>query len=274
MSHRGCVSCGGRIVQQAREAAVRHWARLLSSPSCYPVVYRLVDGLSLCAGCLEALPVIGDRICIQCGREHGADSVPVPAHTPISAVGELCQDCRLVADEPLQGNRSLLRYNEWGKSMLGLYKYRGDERLANFYATLLAIAVYRYHDKGQLDCITTVPLHSRRLRERGFNQVDLLAGRLSKAIGVRARSLLVRTKETAKLSQQSGRTSRQESMRGAFSWAGENVMQDGDASRTSAFTILLLDDIYTTGSTLRSCATTIREHVGPHCQIYSLTIYR
>lgn len=266
MSPRGCVSCGGRIVQQAREASVRRWARLLSSPSSYPVVYRLVDGLHLCAGCLEDLPVIGDKICHQCGRECSEDA--------LFPVGELCQDCRLVTDEPLQGNRSLLRYNEWGKSMLGLYKYRGDERLADFYATLLAIAVYRYHDKGQLDCITTVPLHSNRLRERGFNQVDLLAGRLSKAIGVRARSLLVRTKETAKLSQQSGRTFRQQIMRGAFSWAGENVVQEGDASRPSEINILLLDDIYTTGSTLRSCAATIRAHGGPHCKIYSLTIYR
>ncbi|MDF2683777.1 MAG: amidophosphoribosyltransferase [Brevibacillus sp.] len=251
-----CVACAGRVVLQAKESAARKLAQQLSSRTRYPVMYRLVAGLSLCAACLERMPVIGDEICQQCGREHEADG--------------LCQDCHKITGETLQSNRSLLRYNEWGKDLLGTYKYRGEERLAAFYAKLLTIAVYRYHARTTFDLIATVPLHEQRLQERGFNQVDLLAKRLGADIGVPVRTLLLRTKRTAKLSQQSGRTAREESMEGAFSWAGESLGQAGAGS----YRILLLDDIYTTGSTLRSCAKTIREHAGSHSHIYSVTIYR
>lgn len=251
-----CVACAGRIVLQAKELTSRNLARQLSSRTRYPVMYRLVAGLSLCATCLEQLPLIGEEICLQCGREYAADG--------------LCQDCHKITGETLQSNRSLLRYNEWGKDLLGTYKYRGEERLAAFYAKLLTIVVHRYHTGTSFDCIATVPLHEQRLQERGFNQVDLLAKRLSADIGVPVRSLLLRTKRTAKLSQQMGRTAREESMDGAFSWAGEHLGQAGE----SPYRILLLDDIYTTGSTLRSCAKTIIEHAGPHSHIYSVTIYR
>ncbi|MED4586200.1 double zinc ribbon domain-containing protein [Brevibacillus choshinensis] len=251
-----CVACAGRIVMQAKESAARNLARQLSSRSRYPVMYRLIVGLSLCAACLERLPVIGDEICEQCGREYSAD--------------RLCQDCHKITGETIQNNRSLLRYNEWGKDLLGTYKYRGEERLAAFYAKLLTMVVYRYHAETSFDCIATVPLHEQRLQERGFNQVDLLAKRLGADIGVPVRSLLLRTKRTAKLSQQAGRSARVESMDGAFSWAGEGLGQAEEGS----YRILLLDDIYTTGSTLRSCAKTIREHAGPHSHIYSITIYR
>ncbi|QRG67325.1 ComF family protein [Brevibacillus choshinensis] len=257
MSRSICVACAGRIVLQSREASVRRLTNQLSSNRTrYPAMYRLISGLSLCASCLEKLPVIGAAICWQCGREQETE--------------ELCQDCHKLTEETLQSNRSLLRYNQWGKDLLSMYKYRGEERLAVLYAKLLAIAVLRYHQVTSFDCIAPVPLHDQRLQERGFNQVDLLAGRLGAEMGVPVRALLHRTKRTAKLSQQTGRSAREESMDGAFSWAGERLGQ----AKAGSYRILLLDDIYTTGSTLRSCARTIREHAGSLCDIYSVTIYR
>lgn len=255
-----CASCSRRIVPQAREPVIRSLARQLTSRTRYPVMYRLVSELALCAGCLERLPVIGEAICEQCGRELDKGR----------AARKLCQDCHKRTSEPLHSNRSLLRYNEWGKDLLSLYKYRGEERLAALFARFLLIVLYRYHGQASFDCLTTVPLHARRLEERGFNQVDLLARRLSAALQIPVRSLLARTKSTAKLSQQSGRTSREESMEGAFSWIGESA----GTSMTGTRRILLLDDIYTTGSTMRSCARTIAAHAGPDCKIFSLTIYR
>ncbi|MFD2369399.1 ComF family protein [Brevibacillus sp. GCM10020057] len=254
-----CAGCGRRIVPQAREPVVRTLTRLLSSRTRYPVMYRLVSDLALCSGCLERLPVIGEAICEQCGRE-------LDKASPAEAV---CRDCRKITAEPLHSNRSLLRYNAWGKDLLSLYKYRGEERLSALFARLLLIALYRYHGQTSFDCITTVPLHTQRLEERGFNQVDLLALHLSCALQIPVRPLLARTRNTAKLSRQSGRASREESMEGAFSWSGERMGTSMAGAR-----ILLIDDIYTTGSTLRSCARTIAAHAGQDCSIYSLTIYR
>lgn len=259
-----CVCCGGRTASPAREAAVRSWARQLSIQARYPLIYRLLAGLPICAGCLDILPVICGDICQHCGRDQENSE----------GKRELCQDCVRLNDDVLGSNRSLLRYNEWGKSLLGLYKYRGDERLASFYGTLLAVAFFRYYDPAEFACITTVPLHNKRLYERGFNQVDLLATTLSRASGVPVRSLLQRTKETAKLSKQRGRIARQESMSEAFSWAGDTAWSMGRDVWKKPSKVLLIDDIYTTGSTLRSCATTLRAHLGLFCEIYSLTIYR
>ncbi|MFF0828394.1 ComF family protein [Brevibacillus sp. NPDC003359] len=254
-----CVRCGGRIAALQKETAVREKARQLSDQTSYPVIYRMLKGIVLCGVCLDALPLIGHDICQRCGRD-------MEYQTCIGNEG-LCRDCVHREDgQILVANRSLLRYEEGEKDLLGLFKYRGDERLASYYGTLLAITVQRFYRSIGITCITTVPLHPQRLRERGFNQVDLLARHLGAATKISVRPLLLRTKDTPKLSKQKGRVSRQESMREAFAWDGKTM--------PCASKILLIDDIYTTGSTLRSCARIIREHLGQGCEIYSLTIYR
>jgi competence protein ComFC len=254
-----CVRCGGRIASVQKESVVREKARQLSDQASYPVIYRLLKGVMLCGVCLEDLPLIGHDICQRCGRDK-----EFQASTDNEG---LCRDCVYGEEEQiLVANRSLLRYEKGEKDLLGLFKYRGDERLASYYGTLLAITVQRYYRSMGFTCITMVPLHPQRLRERGFNQVDLLARHLGAAIKIPAKPLLLRTKDTPKLSKQKGRAARHESMLEAFVWNGQGT--------PSASKILLLDDIYTTGSTLRSCARTIREHLGPSCEVYSLTIYR
>ncbi|MGG4451650.1 ComF family protein [Brevibacillus porteri] len=256
-----CVRCAGRIAAPQKEMVVREKVRQISDQTSYPVIYRMLNGIALCGVCLDALPLIGHDICQRCGRDRELQA----------SIGNegLCRDCVHGEDDQiLVANRSLLRYEKGEKDLLGLFKYRGDERLALYYGTLLAITVQRYYRFMGFTCITMVPLHPQRLQERGFNQVDLLARHLGAAIKLPAKPLLLRTRDTPKLSKQKGRAARHESMREAFAWDDQNM------PIPTAAKILLLDDIYTTGSTLRSCAKTIREHLGPSCEVYSLTIYR
>ncbi len=246
-----CIACGRHPKSAGRESVVRQISKQLSRPAHFPVVYRLVDHLGLCVTCLEQLPLIGEEICERCGRSVSATSV--------------CGDCQAVTCDPLVANRSLLLYNDWGKGLMSRFKYRGDERLAEFFSCILALAFYRHYPSHQFDVITYVPLHPSRLEERGFNQVELVAARLGRMIRLPVRPLLTRIKQTDKLSQQTGRASRLESMRSAFAFSSTT-------EPVHPSSLLIVDDIFTTGSTLRSCALTLQKAVP--CEIYGLTIYR
>jgi competence protein ComFC len=158
--------------------------------------------------------------------------------------------------------------------MLSRFKYRGDERMAAFFSSLLAIGYYRsYHSVG-FSCLSEVPLHESRLSERGFNQMELVAKGLSQCIGIPYIPLLIRSKQTAKLSQQRGKREREENMRGAFTCIYSGSQKSGIFSRKQAREVLIVDDIYTTGSTLRACAAAIQEGLGQTCQVSALTCFR
>jgi ComF family protein len=160
------------------------------------------------------------------------------------------------------------------KEWLSLFKYRGDERLLQLFAEMLMHAYRKLleAEDGQgkrYDCITFVPLSEERLLERGFNQAELLALELSKRVGIPVVKLLTRLRHTHKQSFK-GRSERLNDLSGAFGVDMEAVGKLTMARRTSPIRILLLDDVYTTGSTLHQCALEIRKHSST-AEVYGLT---
>ena len=104
----------------------------------------------------------------------------------------------------------------------------------------------------QPECIVPVPLHPSRLRTRGFNQAELLAAVLGQEAGLPVRRLLKKTRKTR--DQKSlGRMERRKNLRNAFAVdleeLGENIPKS----------VLLVDDVSTTGSTLTACAFALRK---------------
>jgi ComF family protein len=127
------------------------------------------------------------------------------------------------------------------------FKYGGWRRLARPLALLLA---ERLAVEGlAAHWVLAVPLHQSRLRQRGFNQADLLARELRRRLAIdRPPGELVRTRATP---PQVGhdRLWRLENVRGAFEWRGPDL---GGRS------LLLVDDVATTGATLEACAAALR----------------
>ena len=95
-----------------------------------------------------------------------------------------------------------------------------------------------------------VPLHRRRLRSRGYNQAALLARELGKLTGKPVNEkLVVRTKDTPPQVQTGGRPERARSVSGSFQCLG----------RADGLSVILADDVTTTGSTLSACAGALKD---------------
>ncbi len=158
----------------------------------------------------------------------------------------ICQDCRR---QPLRlhGLRAVSTYKEPLRTCIHELKYTGNTRLAKPLGTLLA-QVFTTSDM-QADMIIPVPLHSKRQRERGYNQARLLAEVCAEQLAIPMYdSILVRTRAT--ISQVSlGAADRQSNVAGAF--------ECSPSLATSALRgrrIIIIDDVCSTGSTLEACA--------------------
>ncbi|MBY0009450.1 ComF family protein [Paenibacillus typhae] len=248
----------------------------------------------ICTGCEAGIPWIRQPRCQKCGRHTG------------------CPDCsRSGQSASILYNRSAVAYTQVMRELLGRYKYRGHERLAPLLGLMLdraylQLKAYIDHPQyftqvqaGRLpehhflrkkkakpanlwhaDLLVPVPVSDSRLMERGFNQAERLADVLSGVRGIPQLPLLVRTCHTGKQSFKS-RGERIADMKHAF---GANPDKTVRAQFTSWLSqvkdpgrplqILIIDDIYTTGSTIRACAEAVQLICASHrrdAEIYSLT---
>ncbi len=201
-----------------------------------------------CLFCREVIPdQAGRPLCTACEKDF----------TP---VGYLCPYCdfRLSPNaccicRPLQPSLhslyALAIFERQWRHLLHNYKYYGRRSIGRPLGRWLG------YELGALqvslpDLVVPVPLHRDREKERGFNQSALIARHLAQTLAVEYYPLLFKHKKT--LSQTAlSRSDRQENIHEAFSLAG--TVKKG-------LTVLLVDDIYTTGSTLREAAEVLHSH--------------
>lgn len=267
MAGQTCLLCNRSLFTVNRDNAIRKLVSQLTPPRYYPTLFRLIRAEAVCEACMKEIDVIHEEICLHCGRKKKG------AGAGMLFTNSLCWDCQSLRGSALNSNRSALTYNEWAKSVMAVYKYRGEMRVASLFAKLLLGSYYQHYSQLNIGLITWVPLHPTRLDERGFNQVELFAKQLGKQLRIPAVPLLIREKETAKQSKQVGKQARLKSMQNAFALSVPTASTY--AHRITLKSILIIDDIYTTGSTLESCARQIRLHpqLANH-EIFSLTVCR
>jgi ComF family protein len=212
--------------------------------------------IPICETCLSSLERIAEPMCKCCGRPFAH---PLASQT----LQPLCRLCR--AD--LYGfsrARSFAIYNDALGAAIILLKYEAVMRLGDWFATRLAETIAQYGEGFRPDVIVPVPLHPDRLRERGYNQADLIARPLARRLGVKLRpDVLVRTRPRPPQLVLS-RTERWKSVRGAYA-TREGV-------RVDKLRVLLVDDVMTTGATLDSCARALRK--AGAAEVFGLTVAR
>lgn len=157
---------------------------------------------------------------------------------------ESCEKSLLFASDPgsiegADGFSSPLLYNETVKNAMIPFKYHGAVYKKEFLTHFICIP-----EDWKADCIVPVPLHANRLKSRGYNQSAVLAEVIAERIGVPVREdLLFRIKDTPNQARIK-RQERIENVKGAFEARAE----------CKGLSVILIDDVRTTGSTLRECA--------------------
>ena len=229
----------------------------------FPAPCRICDTLlttasriPVCSCCLNGFQRIRDPLCHCCGR-------PFVSLVAAEAIQPLCRLCRNEAYGFDQA-RSYAVYDDALSSAVVLLKYEGVRRLGDWFAARLAELARQHAEDWRVDLVVPVPLHADRLRERGYNQAELIAKPLAKKLGLRFGSyLLVRTKpRPAQLIL--SRTERWTSVRGAY------VTRQG--ARVDNLRILLVDDVLTTGATLDACSRALRK--AGAAAVFALTVAR
>ena len=221
-------------------SAIRHLIDIIYPPRCHICLEflgknRTQDGLSLCKGCFEGLSPITPPLCPVCGR---------PFKTGLHE-NHLCEDC--LRKRPLYYRAGApYLYEEKVMEAVHSFKYGGRTSLGHTLGSLLARFAEQWLPEAENPLIMPIPLHPRKLRERGFNQSLVLARHVASRTGFELDFLtLRRIRYTLPQAGLKG-SERRRNVRRAFELTGQKAVKGR--------TVLLVDDVATTGSTLNECA--------------------
>lgn len=214
-------------------------------PVCGEIVKE--KGHLICMNCIKKLPFVKSPYCIRCGKEM------------ISEDDAYCDDCK--SEREFTAGRALCNYTDDLAHIILKIKYGNKREYIEGFAKLLALRYKKFLDVANIDCIMPVPLHKSRQRQRGFNQSEILAGCLSKYLGIPVYTkCLYRIKKT-KDQKGLSRTERLHNLDNAF------VVKEFPKKVKN---VLIVDDVYTTGTTIEKCAKILKD-AGAN-EIYFLTI--
>lgn len=192
-------------------------------------------GHPFCSDCYSGIRFITAPLCPSCG-------IPFPAE---GSPDHTCSGC-LLKEQTISSARSLGVYESILHDIIHSFKYGGNLTLGERLSRLMADHEYPSFRIRDYSLIIPVPLHPRRLRQRGFNQSIILARELAKRHGIamdfRSLRRIIDTDSQTGLKNEERRSN----IKNAF-----NIR---DPERIRGRNVLLVDDVYTTGSTLGECA--------------------
>lgn len=197
-----------------------------------------------CPTCWEMSPRVERPFCTVCGRPHAG----VVGFGTVSNF--LCADCREQKTRPFRRIYGAALYEGAIEEAIKLLKFKDKQRLARPLAAVMAEFAEREMDCDQYEFVIPVPLHRIRERSRGYNQARLLAQELLFAFpNAKMDESLRRIRPTRVQSLSASPKERRANIVGAFAVAGDTL---------KGKTVLLIDDVCTTGETVSECAAALR----------------
>ena len=214
-----------------------------------------------CPFCSEIVP-ISDEVCSCCKGEIREVSKDFCIHC-----GADYKKCSCAVDEKtLDSVAAVCYYSGKAKWEIGLFKFTLEKKLAVPLSLKMSERAAEVFSGVRFDCVTFVPASEKSYKERGFNQSELLAKGVAERLFVPLESTLSKIKETDPQHTLNAKD-RLSNLNGAF--------RISDGADVKDKTILLCDDIKTTGSTLSECADELYRNGAKKvcCLVYAVTDY-
>lgn len=199
----------------------------------------LKNTYSLCKDCFKEMNFLKDA-CLKCGR-------PIINHSLEMEHSNCCSECY---DKTYYFDRAIscIEYNQISKRIVLDFKYKSKTYLCKYIAQIISEKLYL--EDINADYILFVPIHKKRLKKRGFNQSEKIAKDLSKILKIPVKDSIFRIKNTKKL-HKLNRREREEEVKNSF------LIKD-DNNELKNKNIILIDDIFTTGSTVNEISKELR----------------
>lgn len=197
-----------------------------------------------CSDCQSKIIEITENFCNHCGRR-SLNSLP------------FCDSC-IGKNLSFDIARSAFEYKEPLSYLIQNFKYKDVRYLSDYFSQKM-IEVYR-RENFTCDFITYVPMTDKRLKQREFNQAELLAEKISNGLGVEVKGVIKKVKETEHQARLSF-SERTKNLKGAFKVNKKDVQNKE---------ILLIDDVLTTGSTVETIALELKKKGAKRVMVLTL----
>jgi competence protein ComFC len=188
----------------------------------------------ICDNCLDYLPLVNPPLCASCGR-------PIKDGTQCTFCGR---------ESPVDHGRAWMLFIPPSDKVIHHFKYRRKTRLAHLLGRAMAGIINADHILSGADTITPIPLFWWKRMRRGYNQSEILSRIVSTETGIGQERLLRRIKHTRTQTRLSTEE-RRKNVLNAFALSNDSVHDKK---------ILLIDDVLTTGATIKECARILKEH--------------
>ncbi len=185
----------------------------------------------ICGSCSDTLVTVRTPICRVCGRE---------------MFECICEYEEVWFDRCV----SPFVYTRSARTGVKRLKYKNSTETAGFFGRRMALIVQQEYKRFDIDVVTGVPMHASDLQERGYNHAALLGRSVAKTLGLRYSSNLLNKPRSTKKQHTLNRADRRRNVSGAYKVSRPETVQ--------GMTILLCDDVTTTGSTLSECARALK----------------
>ncbi|MGN0986717.1 MAG: ComF family protein [Otoolea sp.] len=203
-----------------------------------PVCGEIVEAAEdlICPECIHKLKQVRQPTCRKCGKE------------VFSEQEEYCMDCSRHR-RSFESGVAVFHYNEAARRSMAAIKYKNKREYLDFYASAMAYRYRKTVEHWHAEVLIPVPVHPSRRRQRGFNQAEELARRLSRHWGIPVESrFLLRSRKTVP-QRDLNPQERLRNLQEAFAV---------DRSIPVPGSVILVDDIYTTGSTIEACTRVLK----------------